>query len=141
MCCQLYEHLLTDVEATFFSLEVIVKVLGRIHIQAPVRTRMIPQIYPDNVGKQILSFHFIEALHFKTKEQVTLRAITGTEDLIYTCSWPVLQPLLIVLSFLCSLKCGKHVCSADCWHVPTARVSVHCRTFWCVMLKPHGLCD
>lgn len=75
-----------------------------------------------SVANTITLFYRNSASDIKTKEQVTLRATTGTEDLIHAFSWPVLQPLLIILNVLCSLKGGKHVCSAGCWHAPTARV-------------------
>lgn len=65
----------------------------------------------------------------KTKEQVAVRTITRTQNFVHVCSQPnnhvfVLQPLLIIFNFLCSLKSGKHVCNADYWHIPTARASM-----------------
>lgn len=132
------------VEATFFSLKVIVIVgTWQVTYSGSCTNVNYTSDLPRLCGQAntITPFYRSFASDIKTKEQVALRAITGTEDLIHACSWPVLQPLLIILNFLCSLKSGKRVCSADCWRVPTARVSVCCRTFWCVMLKPHWLCD
>lgn len=81
----------------------------------------------------VTPFYRSFASDVKTEEQVTLRATAGTEDLIHACSWPVLQPLLRILSFLCSLKSGRCVCSAASWHVPTAGVPCAAEPFgvWC----------
>lgn len=127
-------------EAAFFSLKVIVLVRTW---QVTYSGSYMNTNYPSDLPRQrrqantITPFCRSFASDIKAEEQVTLRATAGTEDLIPACSWPVLQPLLGILSFLCSLKSGKHVCSAAGWHVPTAGVSMCCRTFWCVMLKPY----
>lgn len=119
---------LQTVEATFFSLKVIVIVSTWQVTYSGSCTNMN---YTSDLPRQcrqantITPFYRSFASDIKTKEQLALRATTGTEDLIPAYSWPVLLPLLIIL--LCSLKSGKHVCSADGWHIPTAQVSVHCR--------------
>lgn len=137
------------VGARFFSLKVIVIVnTWQVTFSVPCTNMNYASDLRIQCGQadSISPFYRSFISDIKTKEQVAVRTITRTQDLTRACSQPnnhvsVLQPSLIILNFLCSLKSGKHVCNADYWHIPTARVSVCCRTFWWAMLKSYCLCD
>lgn len=137
------------VGATFFSLKVIVIVnTWQVTYSVSCTNMNYTSDLPIQCGQAnfITPFYRSFTSDIKTKEQVAVRTITRTPDSTHACSRPnnhvsVLQSSLIIFNVLCSLKSGKHVCNADYWHIPTARVSMRCRTFWCAMLKSYWLCD
>lgn len=100
------------VGATFFSLKVIVTVnTWQVTYSVSCANMNYPSDLPAQCGQanSITPFYRSFTSDIKTKEQVAVRTITRTQDFIHACSLPnhrvsVLQPLLIIFNFLCSLQ-------------------------------------